>query len=65
MVNSQHIKWHAQELYKLLKQNPKDPVSAELFNAVDGFLHHAQIEVVKAQAPIGVAKYRNLGLTRR
>ena len=52
MDNKPLIKWHAQELYKLLSQDPNDPITVRITVALETvFLNSAPYKDIKAKLP--------------
>ena len=52
MERQQLIKWHAEELYKLLLEEPNNPVTARVAIELDTvFLNSLPYKRIKAKAP--------------
>ena len=52
MDNKPLIKWHAQELYKLLSQDQNDPITVEIAVKLEAvFFNSAPYKNIKAQPP--------------
>ena len=52
MDNKPVIKWHAQELYKLLIENPNDPITAPIAVELETiFFNSYPYKTIEAQPP--------------
>ena len=52
MDNKPLIKWHAQELHKLLSQNPNDPITAQISRDLEAiFLNSSPYKDIEAKPP--------------
>ena len=56
MDNLPLIKWHAQELCKLLEKHPNDYLMAELNANLEAMLNSSPFSQIEAVAPGGVDK---------
>ena len=52
MDNRPLIKWHAEELHKLLLQDPNNPMSAKMTVELESFIiNNLDYKTIKAQPP--------------